>query len=1467
MKVGPGETLRVTLDSSTDAGANELYVRYEGLPNSIHFDAAYPGALTADQIATVPTTKAGYYYILARAQGASSNIRLTASLLPFAIASVTPDNGGADRYVTVTLNGAKFDPQATVKLIRPTFAEYTPVTYKVVDATRIIATFDLRNAPHGLYDIQVANPGGQVARVPYRYQIESPLPLDLSVGLGGPSSISFSLTGGAPPAIYGVSVQSLTNVDMPYLQIEYGVPRLKNTLKSKLAGYLREDEIADFNLLVGDEAISFSTDFGNHLSPRGLSLDDLKVVLNRDGRLTATGIGQDLVDRGFGGLSFGLEVFPGFSEFLRLHPTFIQRLLDDPSFDPDSLKLQFYIYAAATPMTAVEYLDNQKTEAAGLRAKILAEPISTDPARVGENRALQALKAAAANSDDWAQLYLTALADAGMLRSQDVPPEVLDHPKFTSQLHALATAVLGEPGGASYADGNLAKDVFFPLLRRWLGETPETFGSSTLPTLADVDLQLSHRTHFEAFKITAGLDASLLQGDVIAVPDANLKDLYGLAGLRDPQIQVAGPSGFGPQLLLPVGLALPYLTTFKNPLGASSAVGDLQIVQKLDRASDVNANLADFNVDVRSFRLSDVQLGDILLDLPNDRGSFTGEFDFSNDRGFVLQVTAGVDIRSGIATWHFRAIDKETGLLVNDPALGFLKAGEQARVGYTIEALDKGGTGATITVSARAISGTKTPLDSAILTGTVDAIAPVTQLTVESVGGGVYNLSWIAHDDAFGAGVKDSTVYVSIDGGAYTTFRDQLTETTIKFVSPNALPAKFIVLSSDHAGNAEAGPIDVLLPEYDRHLNLGALPRAPQARPTAPVVLPATSSEAQNGLFRDLLKRFPSLQTPGRSSGFQDVFEPFVGSGFATGFASSGSGIGPLGIALSADGNSVYISGGPGRNQLWRFNRAGGAATAPIATLPVPIYDLAFDRTGRLWATTGGGPLVELDPATGSIIRQLGDGVQLGLALDPVSGRLFVSTSRGVESFDPATLTFRSFSKTRVDGLAVAPSGDVWAAARSPEGQIVRFDSKGRAAVQFQFDQAVDGLAFGTKGTSTEGLLFVSHSTGGDLTVIDLGSGQTLSAASGGTRGDFVRVDSEGRAFISLSDRVALLSPVLAPRVVATLPIEGSSLLPVVSFLAIDFDSEMRVAGNEAGSVINPANYDLRRGGGTAIAITRAEFEGHRVRLFTGSLASGKYQLLIHRSIQSAAGIPLTIDTTLHFEVLDDLTAVLPPVLSTTRTDQGAGTVSFEIELTNRLPYRLQAPVRLILTRINVGDTGGLQFLSPDGLTEDGHPYLELWTDATLPFEPGQTIRRTVTLANPAGLALDLGIRVVASVPENVLPVFDAAPGGIATVGTAYAARLAAHDPDGPSVTYVLVHGPASSVLDSKTGALTWNPAVGDGRTVTFEVRAYDAHPSPKESLPRIEISSADWASCRFPSLRRCRGHLGAVDFIPDHRL
>src|SRR5262249_30501506 len=109
---------------------------------------------------------------------------------------------------------------AIVKLVRPGFAEYEPVSYKVLDATRIVA-FDLTSAPHGLYDVKVINPDGKEAIVAYRYLVERALPPQVSVGLGGDRVLQAGDTGR-----YGFTLQNLSNVDLPYIAFEFGIPEL-----------------------------------------------------------------------------------------------------------------------------------------------------------------------------------------------------------------------------------------------------------------------------------------------------------------------------------------------------------------------------------------------------------------------------------------------------------------------------------------------------------------------------------------------------------------------------------------------------------------------------------------------------------------------------------------------------------------------------------------------------------------------------------------------------------------------------------------------------------------------------------------------------------------------------------------------------------------------------------------------------------------------------------------------------------------------------------------------------------------------------------------------------------------------------------------------------------------------------------------------------------------------------------------
>ncbi len=168
-QVAVNQTLEVDFTSTDQSAENELYVRYQGLPSSAHFDAEFPGHLTADQTAVVPSTQAGDYFVLVRNDaGNPGATQITAKLLPFQVTDVTPDHGGDGQYVTMTITGAAFDPQATVKLLRPQRAEFVPVNYQVVNATKIIATFDLTGA---------ARPVRRAGDKPGRFRRRAAVPL------------------------------------------------------------------------------------------------------------------------------------------------------------------------------------------------------------------------------------------------------------------------------------------------------------------------------------------------------------------------------------------------------------------------------------------------------------------------------------------------------------------------------------------------------------------------------------------------------------------------------------------------------------------------------------------------------------------------------------------------------------------------------------------------------------------------------------------------------------------------------------------------------------------------------------------------------------------------------------------------------------------------------------------------------------------------------------------------------------------------------------------------------------------------------------------------------------------------------------------------------------------------------------------------------------------------------------------
>jgi sugar lactone lactonase YvrE len=261
------------------------------------------------------------------------------------------------------------------------------------------------------------------------------------------------------------------------------------------------------------------------------------------------------------------------------------------------------------------------------------------------------------------------------------------------------------------------------------------------------------------------------------------------------------------------------------------------------------------------------------------------------------------------------------------------------------------------------------------------------------------------------------------------------------------------------------------------------------------------------------------------------VVNPFV-----TGFATSAAGEGPVGVAFDAVGN-LYVTAG--RN-LYRFGAEGGRADAAhritSARIPGIVAGLAFGRDGALYAArwTQGrtGDVVQLDTATGRVVRQVARGLACptGLAVDPVSGDIFVSSVECV----PQVLRISGGRPTPyvtgvfVDGLTFGPGGTLYMA-HQPDTSGYTVSAVSRQGVRTGLARVPqsDGIALGHSGAPQGGPGFlVVNRRDRRISNVDLLSDArpVRDLVTGATRGDFVAVGPDGCLYATQSSEIIRLS-------------------------------------------------------------------------------------------------------------------------------------------------------------------------------------------------------------------------------------------------------------------------------------------------------------------------------------------------------
>ncbi|MDD4735486.1 MAG: choice-of-anchor Q domain-containing protein, partial [Kiritimatiellae bacterium] len=263
----------------------------------------------------------------------------------------------------------------------------------------------------------------------------------------------------------------------------------------------------------------------------------------------------------------------------------------------------------------------------------------------------------------------------------------------------------------------------------------------------------------------------------------------------DPN-EIVGPEGAGTKRWVSVNATMPYVIYFENLTNATALVQWLTVT-----------NVLDDQLDISTFALGGFGIGSNRYSVPQGLQVFTTNVDMREEYGVDVRFEATVDTDTRVITWALSALDTNTGLLVEDPWLGFLPPNTnppsgQGFVSYSVNPLTNAVTGGAIQAQAGIQFEYNDIIMTPRITNSIDNTAPVSD--IPRLGRRVprvFGVTWTGSD--VGSGIAQYDVYVSANSNAFTLWR----RTNAVSGTYTGLPRTnyaFLVRAMDHVGNMES---------------------------------------------------------------------------------------------------------------------------------------------------------------------------------------------------------------------------------------------------------------------------------------------------------------------------------------------------------------------------------------------------------------------------------------------------------------------------------------------------------------------------------------------------------------------------------------------------------------------------------------------------------------------------------------
>ncbi|RLG89855.1 hypothetical protein DRO34_06585 [Candidatus Bathyarchaeota archaeon] len=224
----------------------------------------------------------------------------------------------------------------------------------------------------------------------------------------------------------------------------------------------------------------------------------------------------------------------------------------------------------------------------------------------------------------------------------------------------------------------------------------------------------------------------------------------------------------------------------------------------------------DPNLDWSTFRFEEIGFLNWTVKLEPSQ-YFNIYVDTRPEMDLIVSVEGTFDPETGVINWTFRSLDPETLETPEDPMAGFLppitdSGYEIGWVAFSASPKDGLPSGTQIENQAYVefdwagdLLEHPAPKEGPWV-NTIDALPPSSNVTAEVIDDYNIQLNWTGEDDQNGSGIRDYTIYVSVDGGDYLPYLTHTTNNSTVFTGEPGHTYAFYSIARDNVGNIEEVP-------------------------------------------------------------------------------------------------------------------------------------------------------------------------------------------------------------------------------------------------------------------------------------------------------------------------------------------------------------------------------------------------------------------------------------------------------------------------------------------------------------------------------------------------------------------------------------------------------------------------------------------------------------------------------------